>query len=767
MRTQISSLISVRPSVFSAAAFACLFITVPAAAQSSLSGDRIAIKRSAGAIAIDGDLSDAGWQGAAKVDRWYEVNPGDNVEPKVRNVGYLTYDDRYFYAAFEFEDPAPSSIRAPFADRDNLGNGYNDYGGIIIDARNSGHTATFFVVTPRNVQYDAITDDGSGEDSSPDFFWASATKITARGWTVEIRIPFTSLRYRNVDPQTWGILLYRNFPRDRRYQYFSARIPRGGNCFICRSNPLTGLERLPGGGHIIAAPYVSASEIARPRGEPGTPLVGEAVKPHAGLDVKYSPTADTVLDFTLNPDFSQIESDTAQITANERFALFVPEKRPFFLEGVDLLQTPIQAVYTRTILSPEWGGRISGKQAGTRYTLLVANDKGGGSVILPGPNGSDLATQDFRSTDVVARVKRDIGLSSVGMLFTDREARGIGGAGAAAAADSYNRVVGPDFQWRPSGDDAITGQILYSKTLTPNRPDLTSEWTGQRLAGHAASIDWSHNTTHADWFGVYRDLAADFRADNGFVPQVDVRLVTAGGGWTVRPTGFLSRVRTFFSVDRQAERSGALISREFMPGMGMDTRWNGFMQFRFIDDRVRAGEQLIERRQFGYVVQFSPSRRVTRISVDGVSGQEIDFANSRAGAGTTINFSATVHPTEHLELDVVHNQRALDVDTVSGAAGRLLTSRVTRLHSTYNFTARTFVRVITQWTATTRDPRLFINTVSRKDGDFSGSALLAYKLNWQSVLFIGYGDNRELVAERSLTPRDRQLFVKMSYAFQH
>jgi hypothetical protein len=767
MRTQISSLISVRPSVFSAAAFACLFITVPAAAQSSLSGDRIAIKRSAGAIAIDGDLSDAGWQGAAKVDRWYEVNPGDNVEPKVRNVGYLTYDDRYFYAAFEFEDPAPSSIRAPFADRDNLGNGYNDYGGIIIDARNSGHTATFFVVTPRNVQYDAITDDGSGEDSSPDFFWASATKITARGWTVEIRIPFTSLRYRNVDPQTWGILLYRNFPRDRRYQYFSARIPRGGNCFICRSNPLTGLERLPGGGHIIAAPYVSASEIARPRGEPGTPLVAEAVKPHAGLDVKYSPTADTVLDFTLNPDFSQIESDTAQITANERFALFVPEKRPFFLEGVDLLQTPIQAVYTRTILSPEWGGRISGKQAGTRYTLLVANDKGGGSVILPGPNGSDLATQDFRSTDVVGRVKRDIGLSSVGMLFTDREARGIGGAGAAAAADSYNRVVGPDFQWRPSGDDAITGQILYSKTRTPNRPDLTSEWTGQRLTGHAASIDWSHNTTHADWFGVYRDLAANFRADNGFVPQVDVRLVTAGGGWTVRPKGFLSRVRTFFSVDRQAERSGALISREFMPGMGMDTRWNGFMQFRFIDDRVRAGEQLIERRQFGYVVQFSPSRRVTRISVDGVSGQEIDFANSRAGTGTTINFSATVHPTEHLELEAVHNQRALDVDTVSGAAGRLLTSRVTRLHSTYNFTSRMFVRVITQWTATTRDPQLFINTVSRKDGDFSGSALLAYKLNWQSVLFIGYGDNRELVAERSLPPRDRQLFVKMSYAFQH
>jgi Domain of unknown function (DUF5916) len=745
------------------AALASVFISGPAEAQSTLAGDRIAMTRAAGPIAIDGDLSDAGWQGAAKIDRWYEVNPGDNVEPKVRNVGYLSYDDKYFYAAFDFEDPDPSGMRAPFADRDNLGNGYTDYGGIILDASNSGHSATFFVVTPRNIQYDAITDDTSGEDSSPDFFWASATRINAHGWTVEMRIPFTSLRYRNVDPQTWGILLYRNYPRARRYQYFSARLPRGSICFICRSNPLTGLEHLPGGGHLIAAPYVSANEVARPRGAIGTPLVSEPVKPHAGLDVKYSPNADTVLDFTLNPDFSQIESDTAQITANERFALFVPEKRPFFLEGVDLLQTPIQAVYTRTILSPDWGGRITGKQGGIRYTLLVANDKGGGSVILPGPNGSDLATQDFKSTDVVARVKREIGLSSVGMLFTDREAQG----GADAAGSGYNRVVGPDIQWRPSGSDAITGQFLYSKTRTPNRPDLTNEWTGGRLGGHAASIDWLHTTTHADWFGVYRDLSDDFRADNGFVPQVGIRLVNGGGGWTVRPTGFFSRVRIFVSADHQTERTGALVSREIMPGIGMDTRWNGFMQFRLIDDRVRAGEQLIRRTQFGYVLRFSPSRRVTQLSVDGVSGQEIDFANARPGRGTTVNVTVSLNPTDHLELTAMLNRRGLNVDEASGADSRLLTSRVSRLHATYTFTARLFVRVIAQSTATTRDPRLFLATVSGKDSDFSGSALLAYKLNWQSVLFVGYGDNRELVGSRSLTPSERQFFVKMSYALQH
>src|SRR5262249_40665351 len=150
--------------------------------------------------------------------------------------------------------------------------------------------------------------------------------------------------YRRDDPQTWRILLYRNYPREFHYQFFSAQLPRGSNCFICRSNVLAGLERLPAGGHLVAAPYVSASRREHPvDDELGSPLVTD-VKPHAGIDVKFTPNADNAVDLTVKPDFSQVESDVAQISANERFALFYPEKRPFFLEGVDLFQTPIQAV---------------------------------------------------------------------------------------------------------------------------------------------------------------------------------------------------------------------------------------------------------------------------------------------------------------------------------------------------------------------------------------------------------------------------------------
>lgn len=144
-------------------------------------------------------------------------------------------------------------------------------------------------------------------------------------------------------------------------QYFSTKLPRGGNCFICRSNPLTGLTGLPSGGHLVVAPYATASQDAFPKDALGSPLENESVKADAGLDVKWTPNVNTAIDATVNPDFSQIESDVAQIGANERFALFFPEKRPFFLEGIELFSTPIQAVYTRTITSPRWGARATGK----------------------------------------------------------------------------------------------------------------------------------------------------------------------------------------------------------------------------------------------------------------------------------------------------------------------------------------------------------------------------------------------------------------------
>ena len=732
-------------------------VLAPLSAQTPLSGEPIRIVRLAGPVTIDGRFDEAEWSGATRIDTWYETNPGDNTVPAVRNVGYIGYADRFFYAAFEFDDPNPSAIRAPYTDRDRISGNATDYGGVILDTRNDGHRAVLLLTSPSGVQYDAITDDdGAGEDSSPDFFWESAARITERGWTLELRVPFSSLRYRDVNPQTWGIFLYRNYPRGFRYQYFSARIPRGGNCFICRTNTLNGLEHLPTGKHLVAAPYVSASQVSRPSGNLGTALRPDDVDSDLGLDLKWTPDADNALDFTLKPDFSQVESDTAQISANERFALSYPEKRPFFLEGVELFSTPLRAVYTRAITSPRWGARATGKAQGVGYTVLVADDEGGGSVIVPGSNGSTTVPQAFSSTVMVGRAKRSFGRNLVGVLATGR---------AAGDDGESNWLAGPDFQWRPSTNDVINGQGVFSRTVTPNRPDLSSSWMGETVSGRAGLVQWSRNTRHLDGNAGYRDISSGFRADSGFIPQVGYRETGGGVGWTVRPKGFLSRHRSFGSASRQVDRTGALISRTTSVGMGMDTRFNGFFQLRYNDDQVRSGATIFHTHRFGYVAQSSPSRSITSLGVDGVIGEDVDFANSRLGRGGRVNLSATLNPTNHLELALVENVRWLNVNE-GAARGRLFTARVSRGRGTYTFTARSYVRVIAQYVSTKRDPALFLSTASPRAGTFLGSLLFAYKLNWQSVVFIGYGDDRELSAEQRLERSGRQVFVKISYAIQ-
>jgi hypothetical protein len=717
----------------------------------------IGIHHAAGPIKVDGVLSDEGWRGAARIDTWYETNPGDNTPPKVKNVGYLTYDDRFFYAGFEFQDPNPAGIRAPLGDRDNTPSS-TDYGGVLLDTRNDGKTGILFLANPRGILYDAVMDDvGGNEDSSPDFYWDAKGRITSEGWVLELKIPFSSLRYPKGDPRTWRIMLYRNYPRDYRYQFFNVKLPRGGSCFVCRSGALTGLEGLPSGGHLVLAPYVTGRQAGAATDGPGTPWVDEKVKGDGGLDVKWTPTASTAIDATANPDFSQIESDVAQIGANERFALFFPEKRPFFLEGVELLSTPIQAVYTRTITAPRWGVRGTGKFGATAYTALLAQDGGGGSAILPGPNESDLADQEFRSFVAVGRLRRDLGRSSVSVLGTVREIQGGG----------HNRVVGPDFQWRPSDKDTVTGQALFSDSRTPVRPDLADEWDGRALKGHGAVAWWSHSTKTLDWFGQYRDFADDFRADVGFVPQVGYRATYGETGYTFRPTGFLRRLRTFFIADRSTDREGGLLNRQLAFGTGMDGKWNSFYRFWYAFDRVRAGDTTLPRRQLLYIAQLSPSLVFNQIGIDGNVGEQIDFDGARTGFGATINLNATVRPTNHLELRFNEARRWLNVDLPAGGRKRLFSASVDRLRATYTFTPRAFLRVIGQYVTTHRDPGLYAEEVARKDGGFEVSALFAYKLNWQTVLFAGYGDSRELDDPGQHLERvDRQFFVKLSYALQ-
>ncbi|HXU33248.1 MAG TPA: DUF5916 domain-containing protein, partial [Thermoanaerobaculia bacterium] len=477
-----------------------------------------------------------------------------------------------------------------------------------------------------------------------------------------------------------------------------------------------------------------------------------------GGDFKWLPNANHAIDATINPDFSQVESDASQVTANERFALFFSEKRPFFLEGLDLLATPLQVVYTRTITSPRWGARATGHFGSTAYTALVADDRGGGSVIIPGPQNSEFADQDFSSKVGVARVRRDFGTSFVSFLTTLRESDG----------DSHSRVFGPDFQWRKTikdGADSITGQFLLNDTRTPNDPaSEIPEWDGRQLRSHGAYVEHFRTRKSYELFTSYTDIGDDFRADVGFLPQVGYRegLSQYTRLWYPKKGPFRS-VRPGFAVRYGEDSKGRLLLSRVVPKFSFDGAHNSFSEISLKFERIRSGEKIFDRTYLEYYAEISPSRRFGEITLSGFIGDDVDFDNSRPGKGGTVKLTSIIRPGQHLELQVSATKRWLDVDS-----GRFLSAELGRLRANYNFNSRIFLRLIGEEIRTTVD--LARKPVPEEGEDRrqvrTGSALLGYKLNWQTVIFLGIGDARSLDDQGDLTPVARQAFFKVSYAFQ-
>jgi hypothetical protein len=544
---------------------------------------------------------------------------------------------------------------------------------------------------------------------------------------------------------------------------FNTKMPRGASCFICNEQKITGLTGLPGGNHAVLAPYATGRRDSVPEGDPGSRLADRPVHWEAGLDAKWTPNANTAIDATINPDFSQVESDVAQISANERFALFYPEKRPFFLEGLDLFSTPLQAVYTRNITSPRWGVRATGEVGNSLYTFLVAEDRGGGSVILPGRNSSAFAPEDFSSRVAIGRGRHDFGNSFVSFLLTDREIEGGG----------HNRVFGPDFQWRPNARDTVTGQFLLSDTQTPDRPDLAAEWNGQSLSSHSSYINWSHSTSTWDW--TLQDIEAgdEFRADLGFVPQVGDRDSTAvlGRSFFVEK-GTFRHIRPFLRLRNVDDVDGGLLLRQIIPGVQIQGLWNSFIDVEHHTETVRAGNHLFDTRYFVTTVQLSPPFQLTDVVLNLTLGDDVDFENQRPARGMTASLQGTWRPTDHLALQLIGSRRQLDVSPAGTGPRneRLFTADVERVKATYTFTSRAFLRLVAQRVRTLSNPGLYdpaLGPIPARDADeVTGSALFAYKINWQTVLFLGYSDDRALSVEDRLAPIGRALFFKISYAFQ-
>ena len=483
--------------------------------------------------------------GMRVVEGFVQRFPNDGEPVSERTVAYVGYDASFLYVAFQCFDREPARIGAHLIARDALPDD-EDSVAVQIDTFRDLKHGYGFQVNPLGIQQDGIYTEGSGFDLSWDAVWHADTRLTTHGYVVLDRIPFRSLRFPPADTQEWGLFLYRGIARKNEATFWPANSTRRAARFP-QAALATGIAHVSPGRNIQAIPYVfSRSAKALDLASDGSAsFVRTKAKATVGLDAKAVIRDGIVVDGTVNPDFSQVESDQPQISVNKPFELFFPEKRPFFLENATNFTTPIPLLFTRRIADPLAGARASGRVG--RYAL--------GAMVVDDRHPFDAGAPDAEAWYGVARVTRDVGReSSVGIFLSDR-----------ARAGDRNTVAAADTRVRLSANWFGVAQAALSDGTSVQR------WSAR---GSAASASLVGSGRHFNYALDYNDRSPTFQAIDGFIPRVDLRSVDQTYAYRVRPrAGALKAWGPDLVVNRAWDHDGRPLDWAATPRLAFE--WSG------------------------------------------------------------------------------------------------------------------------------------------------------------------------------------------------
>lgn len=700
----------------------------------SLAADPLDVPRLDGEMKVDGRLDEAFWQNARRFELGYENRPGENTPAQVKTTVYLAEDGKHLRVAFVAEDPNPKEIRAFLRDRDSAWN--DDFVGMNLDTFDDQRRSYEFYVNPLGAQMDLIQEEASGnEDASWDGMWDTAGQITDTGFVVEIEIPFSTMRFQpGGGVQQWGADFVRFRPREHRYRMSNNIMDRNNRCYLCGIGKIRGFAGVETGKNLEIAPTVTVS-YAQQREDAGTPFASEGLKIDPGVDIKWGPSPNLTLNATINPDFSQVEADNAQLAINTTFALNFPEKRPFFLEGADYFSTPNDLLYTRNIFDPDIGLRVTGRNDQHTYGVFVARDTVT-TLLIPGTYGSDFDRFESSSNNAVLRYRYDFqGNSSLGLFATERQ------------GDDYrNSVQAIDGRWQ-EGAHSLVGQFIRSSTEDPVRGE--SE-------GDAYSVEYSYGTR--EWFGyVSRNSFDDgFRADLGFIGQVGYHSDSAGltRHWWGGNEDFFNHVTANVRWFDQRASDGTLLDLTRNAWVGANGPLQSYVELGYLTrDRVWNDVRFQERiaRVFG---QFQPVRGV-QVSLFARHGDKVDLGNTQLGKITTVQPNVTLNLGRSLTLSVNHYYERLTHE-----GDEIYLANLTDFRLSWQFNLRQRLRL-----ALVRGDFQFDNGSGRVR-DLSSQLIYSYKINPRTAMYIGYADNYFGDQDQTMFQTGRALFVKLGYAWE-
>jgi hypothetical protein len=730
----------------------CALWTTTVGAQTGRPENPFPVPRASSAITIDGVVDEAAWEDALILELRYEVSPGENTEPPVKTVVFLAYDERRVLVAFKAYDPDPSTIRARYRDRDHLFG--DDFVGVTLDTFNDERRAYEFMVNPLGVQGDGITNDVEHDyDESWDAIWESAGRLTGNGFEVELAIPFNQIRFQSTSgPQIWGLDLTRSWPRTDRVHIGLFPRDRGANSYLAQEDKIIGFEGASAGRNLELVPTLTGFALEERPDFPDSMEVKENQDLELGATVTWGVTPNITLTGAVNPDFSQIEADAVQLAVNERFELFFDEKRPFFLESADFFQTGLELLYTRMIADPLFAAKLTGKLGRHTIGVVAARDELT-NLVVPGIEGSDSTTFDVPSSSVVGRYRFDLGDdSTVGAFLTDRRGE-----------DGYcNQVASTDARLRPTDADSISVSAAWSNSQYSEEMQDELDLPSEEISGHALEVEYERTTRNWFLFAEYSDVDSQFRADLGFVPRVGYRQADAGAGylWWGNNDRFYNRLEVGGFVGRIEDSGGGLL----------DQRASAWLEFE--GPLQSEGElSLVYRTEVYQGVRFeslfTPSLEfairpsaVVALDLEASVGDWIDYDNVQPADRTRLSMRVDLDLGRHLRFEFSHLYSSLNVE-----GGRLFTAHVPELAAIWQFTTRTFVRAILQYTDIERNADLYEDEVDGLERDFFVQLLFSYKVNPRTVFFAGYSQGGAQTQSIDLVTTGRAIFLKIGYSW--
>ena len=746
-------------------------------------------------ISIDGVVDEEAWVNAPVLTGFTQFDPVEGVPATQRTEARVLLTDDAIYFSVKAYDDVDGGVRATLGDRDSFGFS-DDYVRFILDTFNDRRRGYVIMVNPLGVQQDGLWVVGGGGrrerrmgppiDWNPDFVWDSDGEVFDWGYSVEVRLPLKSIKFREADVQDWGLQIERRIARNGYSESWAPVTANVANRME-QFGRLTGLQNLDAGLFLEINPVQTFSQQGVYDSGTGS-LERGGIDGDFGLNLTYGITSNLTLDGTYNPDFSQVEADAGQIQVNERFALFLREKRPFFLEGTEIFRLPQQLVYTRSIINPVAGAKIQGKIGSFNAGFLSAVDD------VASPDGLPESAHPVVN---IFRLRRDLGTTSnIGMVYTDRSYTG----------DRFNRVVGVDGRFQ------LNQRYTMSLLAAGSRNAIG---TSDRTSGSLVSAQFGRSGRNFQFDASLVDVTDDFVAGSGFIRRTGTTNLRSSVSYNFRgnPGDLIERwgpsveMEGFWDHDAFWQRNWAEERRMRLGGSvsfrNNITIWGNYsrsyFQFNpqdydglfaaapgggstpyFPDQSLFQG--LNSGTLFIWVNPFDKVRsnvRVTRSETplfDFITDTPVDIADSWSGNASlnlflTTNFSA--------ELGVNHTSlfRQRDGSLYSSAT-------IPRVRGQYQFSRALFFRAIVEYGSQERGV-LMTPTAGRavsycsstscralqgsESNDFSIETLLSYEPTPGTVFFVGYSrrmEDMQAFRFRDIRPEAEGVFMKLSYRFR-